>query len=70
VIVERCSFAPSQSRVTCDPYVVDHVAYDAVIKATKYYLFRGQFDVQVFNNLSFLENNGRGGVAWGRCAVE
>ena len=70
LIVERFSFAPSQRRVTCDPYVVDQVAYDAVINATKYYLFRGQFDLQVFNDLSFVENNGRGVVAWGRCAVE
>jgi hypothetical protein len=35
-----------------------------------YYLVRGQFDIQVFNDLSFVENNGRWGVAWGRCAVE
>ena len=35
----------------------------------KYYVFRSQFDVQVFSDLSFLENNGRGDIAYGKCEV-
>jgi len=33
----------------------------------KYYYFDGQFDVQIFPNLSFIENNGRGDIAFGKC---
>lgn len=70
VIVERCSFSASQNRVTCDPYVVDQIAYDPTAGITKYYLFRSHFDLQVFSSLAFVENNGRGSVAWGQCTVD
>ncbi len=35
----------------------------------KFYVFRSQFDVQVYPDLSFIENNGRGGIAFGTCSV-
>lgn len=63
----RCSFAPSTGKVTCDWYEVDRVEFDPAVKHRKFYVFRSQFDVQVFADNSFVENNGRGGVAFGRC---
>lgn len=65
----RCSVSSVQSKVTCDRYEVDRTEFDEHIKAKKYYVFRSQFDVQVFANLSFVENNGRGDVAFGNCRV-
>jgi hypothetical protein len=35
----------------------------------KYYFFSGQFDFQIFPDLSFIENNGRGGILFGKCKV-
>ena len=33
----------------------------------KYYYFDGQFGVQIFSGLSFIENKGRGDIAFGKC---
>lgn len=67
--VSRCSFSPSANKVTCDRYQVDKVVFDENVKIKKYYVFQSQFDVQLFSNLSFIENNGRGGIAYGKCRV-
>jgi len=67
--ISRCSFSSSDQKVTCDRYEVDKVIFDDVAKIKKYYVFRSQFDVQLFPNLLFMENNGRGGVAFGRCTL-
>lgn len=67
--VSRCSFAPSAQKVTCDRYQVDKVAFDEHVKIKKYYVFRSQFDVQLFPDLLFVENNGRGGIAYGKCSL-
>ena len=67
--LSRCSFSTSANKVTCDRYKVDKVVFDENVKLKKYYVFRSQFDVQLFSNLSFVENNGRGGIAYGTCRV-
>ena len=67
--LSRCSFSSSAQAVTCDQYDVDKIAFDENVKIKKYYVFRSHFDVHVFSDLSFLENNGRGTIAFGKCAV-
>jgi hypothetical protein len=65
--VSRCSSTPSTSSVACDKYTVDRIERDPNIGVRKFYVFGSQFDVQVFKDLSFVENNGRGGIAFGTC---
>jgi len=76
--ISRCSFTLSAKKVTCDRYEVDHIERsplwnlktlkdDTFIK--KYYYFYGQLDFQLFPDLSFVENDGRGGIAFGKCRV-
>jgi hypothetical protein len=65
--LERCSFAPSQNKVTCDKYIVDKVEVDKFIGVKKFYYFRGQFDVQLYQDMAFVENNGRSGISFGKC---
>lgn len=65
--VGRCSFDAGAGLVTCDFYKVDFVARDAYVGHLKYYYLDGQFDVQVFASGDFVENNGRGSIATGRC---
>jgi hypothetical protein len=67
--VSRCGFARSVGKVTCDPYTVDKVEVDVFIDARKYYVFNSQYDVQVFSDLSFIENNGRGSITYGTCRM-
>jgi hypothetical protein len=67
--VSRCSLSQSANKVTCDRYQVDKVVFDENVKIKKYYVFRSQYDVQLFSDLSFVENNGRGGIAYGKCRV-
>ena len=66
-IISRCSFSSSAGAVACDDYQADLVLEDRHVGHKKYYYFSGQFDVQVFDNLSFIESNGRGDIAFGRC---
>lgn len=66
-IISRCSFLFSAAQVTCDRYTVDKITFDENIKAKKFYLFASQFDFQIFSDASFIENNGRGGIAYGQC---
>ncbi len=65
--VSRCSIAPSKSKVTCDDYPVDKIEVDTAMGIKKFYSFRSQFDVQLWPDGKVLENNGRGGLATGRC---
>ncbi|MFY0570608.1 hypothetical protein ACN28E_43210 [Archangium lansingense] len=67
--VSRCSFAPSEGRVTCDRYKVDRVEIDPNVKIKKLYLFRSQFNLQLFPNLNFIEDNGRGSISFGQCQI-
>ena len=65
--LERCSFTPSQNKVTCDKYSVDKVETDKNVGIKKFYYFMGQFDVQLYPDMRFVENNGRGGISYGKC---
>lgn len=67
--LSRCSFSDSSQKVTCDRYEVDKVMFDNNIKIKKFYVFRSQFDVRIFSDLFFIENNGRGGIAFGTCKI-
>lgn len=65
--LSRCSFINRLQKVTCDRYEVDKTVFDENVTIKKFYVFRSQFDVQIFADLSFIENNGRGGIAFGKC---
>lgn len=67
--LSRCSFTPSARKITCDRYAVDKIVLDANMGIKKFYVFRSQFDVQIFSTLTFVENNGRGGIAFGKCRL-
>jgi nitrous oxide reductase len=71
VTLDRCSFAPSQNAITCDSYEADRVEFTNTqfVKIKKFYVTRSQYDVQIFENLTFVENNGRGSIASGKCIV-
>lgn len=66
-ILSRCSRPPYKENVVCDNYNVNKAEYDESTKVKKFYVFKNQFDVQLFSNLTFIENNGRGGIAFGKC---
>ena len=67
-IVSRCSFIERLGKVTCDDYEADYVSVArGFVDIKKYYYFNGQFDVQIFDGNRFIENNGRGYIASGKC---
>jgi hypothetical protein len=65
--LERCSFTPSEKKITCDRFSVDRVEVDKFVGIKKFYYFTGQFDVQLYPDMKFVENNGRGGISYGKC---
>lgn len=68
-LISRCSFSISADKITCDEYEVDKIVYDKNAKIKKFYVFRSQFDIQIFSDLTFVENNGRGGIGFGSCEI-
>ena len=69
IYVSRCGFQTSVGKVTCDRYKIDKVVNDGFVNIKKYYLFNSQFDFQLYDDLSFVENNGRGGISYGVCSI-
>ena len=71
VTLDRCSFAPSQNAVTCDTLEPDRVEFTNTqfVKIKKFYLTKAHYDIQIFEDLKFIENNGRAGIAIGKCTV-
>lgn len=67
--VSRCSFSSIERKVTCDRYKMDRVDVDPHVKIQKIYLFRSQFSIQIFPNLAFIEDNGRGSISYGQCQL-
>jgi hypothetical protein len=63
--IQRCSISYMQKSLSCDTYNVDKVESDKNIK--KFYVFNSQYDIQIFADLSFIDNNGRGGMLFGKC---
>lgn len=68
-IISRCSFSTAANSVTCDDYPADFVHQDPHTGMKKYYYLRGHLDVQLFSDLSFIENNWRGSISRGKCVV-
>ena len=73
-ILSRCSYSPSKKKTTCDSYYSTAVAdfKPFFYKLVKFYNFSTQFDVQLTffkNKIGVIENNGRGGIASGRCSI-
>lgn len=66
-MLSRCSVSPSSGAETCDDYSVDRVDHEENVGITKFYVTDSHFDVQVFSDLSFVENNGRGTISFGQC---
>ena len=71
VTLDRCSFAPSLNAVTCDNHEPDRVEFTNTqyVKIKKFYLTKAHYDIQIFEDLKFIENNGRAGIAMGICTL-
>ena len=67
--LSRCSYSASAGKITCDRYKVDRIEFDSNVKIKKYYVFNSQFNFQIFANLNSLEDNGRGGIQFGKCKI-
>lgn len=67
--ISRCSYSPSDKKVTCDRYKVDRIEHDKDSKIKKYYVFRYQFNFQLFPSLAGIEDNGRGAIQFSKCEV-
>jgi len=68
-IIYKCLFPPSKKEKKCDLIKVDKIHHDFENKLKKYYYFKGHYDFQLFGDLVFIENNGRGEIRYGKCVV-
>ena len=72
-VISRCGYSYSADMVTCDKYDIDfadkHFLTNKIHYILKFYHFSSHFDVQLFSNNTFIENNGRGSIASGKCVT-
>ena len=68
-ILQRCDIPDWKTEHECDKYQADKIERNNSFGGKKYYYYRGQYDVQIFPNMTFVENNGRGMIAFGSCVV-
>ena len=67
--VSRCSYETIANKITCNKHKMDKAVIDNFTSYIKLYHFSSQFDVQLFTDKSFVENNGRSSVSYGTCKV-
>ncbi len=81
--ITRCSFEAILGKESCHRLEIDKIVQSKVFRGEggsmtgpmkwvhikKYYHFNGQFDFQIFPDLSFVENDGRKGMSFGKCKV-
>ena len=67
--IERCSRSFTENRHVCETYKVDRLESDSNALVKKYYVFKAQYDIQIFRELSYIDNNGRGGMLYGKCKM-
>ena len=69
IVVQRCSLPLLPTSAPCDTYEVDKIEYDSNVQIRKYYIFKSQYDIQIFSDMTYVENNGRGGLLIGSCKI-
>lgn len=67
--IQRCSIPFDKDAHTCDIYNVDRIERDVNVGIQKFYVFTAQYDIQIFSDLTYIDNNGRGGLLVGKCKV-
>jgi hypothetical protein len=67
--VSRCSYETIAKKITCDKHKMDKAVVDNFTSYIKLYHFSSQFDLQLFADKTFVENNGRASVSYGTCKV-
>ena len=65
----RCSHSQIHGKITCDREAIDLIKVDSNVGIKKFYHFYSQGNVQLYSDLSFLEDNGRGTISYGKCKV-
>ena len=63
----RCSFSSSEGRVACKFSNVDKIVRDDQTGMSKFSSYRAKFDVELYSDGSFLERDGQGSIAYGKC---
>ena len=66
-VVTRCARDPAWKRMECQRIEIDWVDANAGDGSRKYYRFAIHYDLQIFFDRSFVENDGRGVVYHGQC---
>jgi hypothetical protein len=69
VRIERCSYSNFEKKNVCENYKADRFESDSNVFVKKFYVFQSQYDIQIFRELSYIDNNGRGGMLYGKCKL-
>lgn len=66
--ISRCIYF--NKKLQCKKMLVDKIVRDDNINLMKFYVFKPQYNFQLFHNLSALEDNGRGDISYEKCAID
>jgi len=67
VFVTRCARDPARKETHCERIQIDWVTRDDARATRKFYRIDRQYDLQLFFDRTFVENDGNGTVYHGRC---
>ncbi|OGT21544.1 MAG: hypothetical protein A2V90_06560 [Gammaproteobacteria bacterium RBG_16_57_12] len=67
--ISRCTFSPEKNQDVCIRYRMDAYEYDRRRHIRKYFIKNPQYQFQMFNSLSFVEDDSIGITQYGRCLL-
>ena len=67
--VLRCTRDPARKKRTCRTIPIDWMAEDPAHGSRKFYQFATHYDLQLFADRTFVENDGNGVILHGKCRI-
>lgn len=68
--LSRYSILPGEEKISCDRYEIDMRVNGEHVGVIKFYVFRSLLDIQLFRDMTFVQNNGRKGISFRFCGSE
>lgn len=70
IYISRCGYSDIDKKISCNKYPADKIERDNNVNLIKVYIFKSQYNFQLFPDLTSVEDNGRGGISYQKCDVQ
>ncbi len=70
IYISRCGYSDIDKKIICNKYPADKIERDNNVNLIKVYIFKSQYNFQLFPDLTSVEDNGRGSISYQKCKVK